>query len=231
MNKPVLSFIAVVMVLIVAVSGAYVMKNHQTVFDKRQEAEEQKKNRETERQFEELLNKFLKNIHEGMVSYKKERKMLIELVGPANLIEPAYVEENYKLAQQLVPSLRQKMADVIRIFETAQAELDLLLAGQSESMRMRATEQWGELKRMQGQAYMGFFATENDLLSAYQDLMSFYYEKRTAFEVDAATRQVTFKNPDDAAQEKQLKQRIDDIYAQQKSLVKQAPEAVAVPPL
>ncbi len=229
MNKPKATVIAVLVVLIVAVGGIYVMQNHQTTFDKRQAAEEQERGRELEKRFEEFLNKFLKSIHDGMVEYRKERKVLVELVGPRNLSDPAYVEENYKLVQQLVPSLRQKMADVIGIFEAAQTEMDSLLAGQPETTQAPIIRQWDELKRMQGQAYMDFFATENDLLSAYQDLMNFYYDKRTSFEVNAATRGVIFKNAQDVAEEKQLKQRIDDIYEQQDALTKQ-PETAAPPP-
>ncbi|MGB4106570.1 MAG: hypothetical protein WBK55_02090 [Alphaproteobacteria bacterium] len=228
MNKPKATVIAVLVVLIVAVGGIYVMQNHQTTFDKRQAAEEQERGRELEKRFEEFLNKFLKNIHDGMVSYKKERKMLIELVGPANLRDPAYVEENYKLVQQLIPSLRQRMADVIGIFETAQTEMDALLVGQPETTRARIVQQWDELKRMQGQAYMDFFATENDLLTAYGDLMNFYYDRRTAFEVNIDARQVIFKNPEDTAEEKRLKQRIDDLYAQQEAFSKQ-PQDVGRP--
>lgn len=228
MNNPKITFIAVLAVLVVASGGMYVMKNHQTTFEKIQAAEEEQRGRELERQFEEFLNKFLKNIHDGMVSYKKERKMLIELVGPANLREPVYVEENYKLAQQLMPSLRQKMADVIGIFEVAQGEVEALLLGQPEAVRARIVQEWEELKRVQGQAYMDFFTTENDLLTAYQSLMDFYYEKRAVFKANPDARKVIFENAGDADEEKRLKQRIDDIYAQQEALTKK-PEAVTPP--
>jgi hypothetical protein len=55
-----------------------------------------------------------------MVDYKQERKVLVEATGPRNLIDPAYVEENHQLVATLIPSLRQRMANVIKTFEDAE---------------------------------------------------------------------------------------------------------------
>jgi c-di-AMP phosphodiesterase-like protein len=71
--------------------------------------------------FEDFLNQFLKNVHAGMVDYKQERKVLVEATGPRNLSDPAYVEENLRLVETLIPSLRQRMANVIKTFEDAES--------------------------------------------------------------------------------------------------------------
>jgi hypothetical protein len=80
--------------------------------------------------------------------------------------------------------------------------------GRSEEMR-------------KAQVYIGYFAAENDILTAYDDLMRFYYSKRNEFTVVAETNALVFKNPKDDEEAKRLQQRIKDLYAQQDELLKQ----------
>lgn len=171
--------------------------------------------------FEDFLNKFLKSVHAGMVDYKQERKVLVEATGPGNLSEPAYVEENYELVQSLIPSLRQRMANVIKTFEDAENEIAALVQGQPETVQAGILKKWADLKSAQGETYIGYFAAENDILTAYEDLMRFYYTRRDTFTVAAETHVFTFKNPEDDAEAKRLQQRIADLYAQQDELLKQ----------
>jgi hypothetical protein len=171
--------------------------------------------------FEDFLNQFLKNVHAGMVDYKQKRKVLVEATGPRNLSDPAYVEENLRLVETLIPSLRQRMANVIKTFEDAEAEIAGLVEGQPENVQAGILKKWADLKNAQGQVYIGYFAAENDILTAYDDLMRFYYSKRNEFTVAPETNALVFKNPKDDAEAKKLQQRITDLYAQQDELLKQ----------
>jgi hypothetical protein len=170
--------------------------------------------------FEDFLNNFLKNVHAGMVDYKQERKVLVEATGPRNLVDPAYVEENHQLVQTLIPSLHQRMANVIKTFEDAELEIARLLEGQPETVKAGILKKWADLKSAQGAVYIGYFAAENDILTAYDDLMRFYYSKRNEFTVVPETNALVFKNPKDDDEAKRLQQRIKDLYVQQDELLK-----------
>ncbi|MCE7886907.1 MAG: hypothetical protein DYH13_05305 [Alphaproteobacteria bacterium PRO2] len=206
---------AIVAVVILGIGGGVYYKQYAA------EQKERAARDALNQSFEDFLNKFLQNVHAGMIDYKQERKVLVEATGPRNLSDPVYVEENYQLVQMLIPSLRKRMANVIKIFEDAETEIAGLVEGQPENVQTGILKKWADMKQAQGQVYIGYFAAENDILTAYEDLMRFYYNKRETFKVVPETHIFTFKNPEDEAEAERLQQHIKDLYAQQDELLKQ----------
>lgn len=205
----------IVAIVILGIGGSFYYKQYSA--EQKERAERDALNQS----FEDFLNKLLKNVHAGMVDYKQERKVLVEATGPGNLGTSEYIEENYQLVQALIPSLRQRMANVIKTFEDAEAEIAGLVEGQPETVKTGILKKWADMKQSQGQVYLAYFAAENDILSAYDDLMRFYHDKRNEFTVVPETRALVFKDPKDDEEAKRLQQRITDLYAQQDILLKQ----------
>jgi flagellar hook-basal body complex protein FliE len=224
-NNPRITVISVMVVLAVVMCGTYYMKTRSPgITNIPRPGAPLPEGPALEQRFVDFLNDFIKRVNEGMIAYKKERKILIQAMGPTNMREPAYVEENFNLVQTLIPSLRQKMADVIKIFEDAEHEVDQLLLNQPEPTRLAVLQKWTEMKRSQADVYIAYFTIENELLSAYEDLMRFYNDKKDAFEVDVDSRVVVFKEQADVDAEQRLRGRIAELYAEQEVLLNTQPK-------
>src|SRR5262249_10560043 len=154
-----------------------------------------------EQQFENLLNDLLDKVEADMKIYRKERVVLTQMISPANLTDPAYVEENYKMMQQSIPDLEQRMDTVMQRFNDAEKDMNGILLGSSADSRQRIMAQWRALKNTQVKTYSGYFASDKELFAAYRHLMEFYLAKREVFFVDLDKGEIIFKNPEDAALE------------------------------
>ena len=67
---------------------------------------------------------------------------------------------------------------------------------------------WKKIETEHINAYVDFFAKEEKLLQAYQELVAFYYTHRAVFKIDEKTGEIIFKNQKDEAQHNQLMQKI-----------------------
>lgn len=184
---------------------------------------------ETKIQFDAVLKIFLDDVNTGITAYKDERKVLVEALNPLNLREPEYVEENYMMVQNLAPSLRTRMEVVMQKFADTEEKINALLVNEKEEARQATQAQWTELKETQGKIYADFFATERDLLTAYQDLMAFYYTNRNDFEVDMSGPAVVFGNVELNTSEKQMRDRIKELYVRQSEMLGKKEQAPAEP--
>ncbi len=78
------------------------------------------------------------------------------------------------------------------------------------------------LKKTQGNMYIEYFTFESDLLSAYDDLVTFYYNHRMEIKVNVDTREVSFTDASLKAQEEMLKQHIKDLSNAQSAALDKA---------
>lgn len=229
-NNPKVTVISVFVVLAVVLCGTFYMKTRGPgITNVPRPDAPLPEGPNLEQRFVDFLNDFLRDVNKGMVEYKKERQALVQALGPANLRDPAYVEENYLFVQTVIPSLRQRMADVIKIFEDAEMEVDALLLNQPPDIQKKVLDKWKEMKQRHGEAFISYFELENELLTAYDNLMAFYNSRKGAFEVDLNSRTVIFKDPADAVQEERLRGVITQIYAEEEALLNKN-EAVPAPP-
>lgn len=162
-----------------------------------------------EKKFETLLNDFLKDIKAQMRDYVRQRKVIVESVRPVNLRTPEYVEENYNMVITLIPTLRMKIDALMQSFSQAEEEIKTLLEGQPPQMQENIMRQWNELKDNEAVAYVEFFNIEGDILNAYEELMTFYYNKSGVFDVDMEADKILFKSSEDEAASKYLLQKIE----------------------
>lgn len=172
-----------------------------------------------EKQFEDLLNEFLSDVNTRAKAYREERKVMAEVVKPENLTTPDYVTQNYEMMQQTMPSLRLKINEIMLVFEDADRRVKALLEGQLPEFQERILAEWKNLKDSQAGLYVDFFAIEEEILQAYEDLMAFYNDKKDAFTIDPATFEMSFTEPADAQAAADIRVRLQELAARQAALL------------
>lgn len=195
-----------------AAGGFYLLeKRKETVARQEMAAQEQQEREALARSFETVLNGFIHDMAQKMTAYKKQRRVLREIVRPLNFENPAYAKENYDIfAGQIAPALRQSAIGVLDEFSKTEKRVKALLAEEPEEIRAPVMAQWNAMRDEQSAAYMAFFDDESELLDAYADLLKFYAARTGQYEVDPKTGQVMFRR----LQDKEIEQGyIDAINA------------------
>jgi hypothetical protein len=168
-----------------------------------------------EQQFEDLLNELLNTVRERMQAYGQQRKILTELVNPQNLKDPAYIEENYKIMQDLAMDLHTRTAELLHSFEMADAKVKAVLDADPALDTAAIRTKWNAEKQKHYATYNEFFSYEEKIIQGYQDLMTFYKIKQGSFTVDVAANKVTFTNADDQLRVGELQAQIETLSAKQ----------------
>jgi len=186
-----------------------------------QQAALQKKDQETKAHFEDFLNGFLKDIHDGAQIYKQERMVLDNLVKPENFKTPAYLKENTAFLDTTATELQAKMDKVMVVFEKADEALIPLLKELSDTERPVVEKKWKDIREKQAALFMGYFASEQDIITAYQALMHFYVSKIQSLQIAAETGEITFESEADTKTAQDLKDKIDALTQAQAELFQQ----------
>ena len=172
--------------------------------------------------FEDVLNGFLKSVQTKAVDYKNRRKVITELVKPENLGQAAYVQENQQLMTTLVPELKVKMDEIMAVFNEAETSIRETIATQPAEKQEGILNDWRAVRDKQASHYLAFFASEQDILGAYQELMNFYQAKQGAYTYDESTLSLLFNNPADKPQERTLRERIKEMEDAQAEAIRSA---------
>jgi hypothetical protein len=174
------------------------------------------------KKFEDVLNDFLQTVQIKAMDYKNRRKVIAELVKPENLGNPTYIQENNLLMQTLIPELKVKMDEIMAVFNDGETNIRQAIASQPSEKQQAILDQWRSVRDKQASHYLAFFASEQDILTAYQELMDFYQSRQGAYVYDDGTLSLLFSNPADKPQERMLRERIQDMEAAQAEAIKNA---------
>lgn len=181
------------------------------------------------KKFDEVMDGFVKTVQARAIDYKNRRKVITELVKPENLGQAAYVQENQQLMTTLVPELKVKMDEIMAVFNDAETNIRQTISTQPPEKQEEIINQWRSVRDKQASHYLAFFASEQDILGAYQDLMNFYQAKQGGYTYDESTLSLLFNNPADKPQEHALRERIkemEDAQAEAIKNVSKPPKAV-----
>ncbi len=129
-----------------------------------------------EGRFETALNDFLDIVDRRVTDYKEKRSIIHELVKPMNMGSPEYVEENYTIAQEMVPEMNADIEALLAEFNTAQERILILLKDDAITEESIILTKWNEVKQTQIKTYTDFFAFEQELLERYLRLLEVYNE-------------------------------------------------------
>ncbi len=174
--------------------------------------------------FQNVLNTFLKDVQIKAKEYKSRRKVIIELVKPQNLGNPAYVQENQQMMDTLIPELKAKMDEIMAVFNQAETDIRSAISTQPADKQQSILNKWRSVRDEQANTYLAFFSSENDILQVYQEMMQFYKDRQGAYAYDEVTRSLLFTNPADKPHEHALRDRIKELESVQIEAMRKASE-------
>lgn len=148
--------------------------------------------------YDAYLNEFTQELRKKAADYKETKRILKEIKNPYNFETPKYAKENYTLfREKIAPSLRQNAASIIATFETYTRKIEADLKGENSELKQDFLQQWKDMTQQQLTDYVTFFTKEDDLILAYDDLITFYYTRSKRYTVDVEKNAFIFKSKQD----------------------------------
>lgn len=234
MNIKAWNALLVIALLIVLSGGGYILyqNNEQKQIELAQKEAEAKEAAERAHQekieqaqrFEDFINGFLQQVASEVADYKKSRNVLKNLVEPANLREPEYIQENAKLAESLVMSLQLKMDDVMKSFEAADQKAQTLINELEGESQKTIQEKWIQVRDENAQKFAIYFSMEQDILTAHLRLIEFYEAHSDELEIDVANGHILFEDINLQEEEAMLRGRIMEFRVMQQDVLREANE-------
>ncbi len=210
------------MCLVLGISAYAYQRHMHTVFLIQQEREaaalkakeEKAKKRRDEIQalFDAYLNAFKNELFKKAKTYKKTRKLLKNLIRPINYTDIESAKENYLFFKEdLAPSLRSQTNEIIGVFEQYSDKIEGELGGNESNLQQTFLSQWKNMVNGQLANYVDFFANEEKLIQAYDELITFYYTHSKRYVIDDSGDSFEFHNPNDAQKAQFLLEQIEDL--------------------
>jgi len=169
--------------------------------------------------FDAYLNAFKSELVQKANAYKKSRRLLKDISKPINFRSTEFAKENYTLFKEsLAPSLRSQAEDILSLFERYSQQIHSDLAQDDNDLQQIFYNEWKEMTQAQLDHYVGFFAKEDLMIDAYDDLITFYYTHSRRYSIDEETNRFIFSNTKDAEQARLLILEIDKIKKIDKGL-------------
>jgi gas vesicle protein len=150
---------------------------------------------QSQKDFETLLNAFILDIDAQAKAYKKQRRVVAELIQIDNLRDPAYVSENYTMMVSTIVQMRQNSQSILREFEIMDTNVKALIERAHLQDKATIIDAWSQTKDEQFKFYARFFKTEDRILQIYETLMQFYSRNTDHFSVDLSTQSIIFTKP------------------------------------
>ena len=162
--------------------------------------------------FDDYLNAFKNELKEEAKLYKQNQKVLKEIASPLNFETPEYTKENYTLfKEELAPSLRAQSNKIIGVFEKYTTKIKENLQDSDNETQTIFLEKWQEMSQAQLTHYVDFFTKEEQLIQAYEELITFYYVHSNLFSIDTKNNIFQFVREKDEEKEAELRQKISDL--------------------
>ncbi len=162
--------------------------------------------------FENLLNQFLKELSIETSVYKKDRRILKEVISPYNVEGTENAEKSYKtFKEDVAPTLRRKGQKIIDVFKNSDVAITALLSDQPERVRASLMSTWEEMKKKQLDGVIDFLANEERLISAHERLLKFYFVHSKLYSVDQEKGKIVFKSSKYQEEEQQILDEIEKL--------------------
>lgn len=207
---------ALFLLFTVVIAGSYINNKNRAIRRAEQpehpDAEKEKKKEELQSLFDNYLNNFKNELREKATDYKNTRVIFNDIKSPYNFETPEYAKENYNLFKNsIAPSLRQKASEIIDVFDNYNKKIEANLKDQNNDLQQTFLKKWREMNKNQLTKYVAFFSKEEELIQAYDNLITFYYVHSRLYEVDVKINQFTFSRKEDEKKATELLNRIDTL--------------------
>ena len=99
--------------------------------------------------------------------------------------------------ENLAPTLRAQGEDIINLFERYSEKLRYELKGGNSELQKTFLKQWNDMAQKQLDRYIAFLMREEELIQAYDDLITFYYTHTRRYYIDLEKNKFVFYDPKD----------------------------------
>ncbi len=218
-SLPILKILGIGAAIAVISAGGYFYHLHEIELEKiriqeeyRLQKEEQERialEEEKDAAFQKLIDRYLEkfttDLGEKMKDYKKNRKMVHELVLPFNYETPEDSKNSYEhFTKTLMPYLKAQSAKVIDTFSQYKVAFHKDLIDESSERREHFQNEWMSMTDAQLEKYVDYFVKEDALLNKYKALIEFYYVHSNLIEIDIENDAFIFKRKKDELQHLKL---------------------------
>lgn len=221
-SKQAIVAVAACAVLVVGALGAWVGKSAlDRANAEKQEARvmaEWQAKKETDarnREIEETLNGLLENVQVLALEYKRNRRVVNDLIQPENLSTPEYIVENLAILEGLIPSLENERVQMMSAFDTAGERFNEIISTTPEQTQNALNAQWEEVTGHQIKSYTTFFAFEQAIVATYLDILRLYAENKDQITYDRDADILVFGSDALAARDQELRGDIGRLHREQ----------------
>lgn len=158
------------------------------------EEKRQEVNQSVEKQFEDMLNDFLRDLASKSNAYKDSRQALGDLIKPENIREEAFVAENKTFAENLITEMESQMDGIISSFDKADQEIKVLISTNPGVDEQIILSKWKSIKDERMENYMSFFLLEKDYLKKHIDILDLLIRSTGQFKIDVINNNIVFSN-------------------------------------
>ncbi len=178
--------------------------------------------------YDKYINEFKEDIRQKVAEYNTEKKLIAQITSPYNYETPEFAKENLKIYQdQLSPSLRGKIENIIAVFGEYQSKLENDTSKNNTELQAFLLKRWKKMSDEMLDLYVSYFSNEQDLLIAYEELMKFYYTRSTVYTVNFEENTFEFKREEDRAEQEKLSGMIEAIEQNGKNILSQSKKDAA----
>ena len=150
---------------------------------------------QSQKQFETVLNTFLKDLATRVDEYKKQRRVISELIKIENITEPQYISENYTMMIATTTQMRQQTQVILAQFTTMDQSVSELITQAKLIDKDAIQDVWTTTKTEQLKFYTAFFNSEENILRIHESLIEFYDTYKTQFSIDLDNDSIVFDAP------------------------------------
>lgn len=180
------------------------------------EIEKSEAKQAVEKEFEALINRMLADLRDKAGEYSQRRKVLLDLIRPANLSTPDYVDENYEISETTTMALQLQMTGIMGVFEEMGQQVEEVRPRMEALECAYLADNWMVEQDRLVKDYIDFFHGEQILLTKVGDLMAFYRDKKDELRVDFEKNRVRFTNIEDQGEAFNLRTQVNNALDRQK---------------
>lgn len=159
--------------------------------------------------YDTYLNNFTNTLRDKVKAYTENKRVLSELTRPINFETPELAKENYDVfTNEIAPALQKQINDIIMLFEVYKKKLEAEVEKDDSDIKQAFIEEWGERSDKLLSEYIDVFSKEAELISAYEELVTFYYVHSKLYKVDLATDTFLFDRDEDFKKHNELQGHI-----------------------
>lgn len=180
--------------------------------EKVERARQEHEKRETEDKFILQIKEFSQTITKRVNDHNKQMIVVKESIKPYNYEKTEFATENYKFfSNEIIPLLHKSADAVISTFEEYDTKIKEQLKSAPPEILPRLRQEWTILRNTQMENYISHFKQQEKIVRAHQELLKFYAKNFLYFEYNPDTDLLEFDEPEMAAQEKALKEKISSL--------------------